>query len=554
MSTDYSKVLKNTKPFNISLLNLNVDQKYNLLKPVTSTQMFTGKNFQLHPEGLWSQEIFGRMGSPQRMETYAYINLYTQILHPLIFKELKSASGLLVDIMAGKTYAIFDEKTKFFIKSNAAEGSTGFEFFMSHFPKMKLPDTNTKKRSNTIEIIEKNKGIAVIDKLVVLPVGYRDVEFKNGQVSHDDSNQLYRNIIAISETLKGYSYQKEMLPLLDNTRYNLQCAVLDLFLYFADIVGNGKKKLIQAKWTSRTVFNTTGNVIVAIRPSGRFLGGENNVGYMDIVVGLFQHLVNNTPKALYAIEKSFIGQKFNYPDTPVPLVNRKTLREENVVVSKQWFDLFGTVEGRKKLIQQLRIKGLHHKYIVIDDHYLSLIYKGPDNTFRLLNSIDELPMGFEKEYVKPITYLEALYLATALDTDGIPGIATRYPIDGINSNVPGTCKIRTTFNSTPMTLLNDQWEVGDEPKVYYAFPEFGGDSYMAMSPPISGLGAQGGDHDGDKESLITPMSQEATDELKKYQNSKQAYVGVDGALRYRPDYDTVTYVCTNMIHFEDTPK
>ena len=50
-STKFPPVLKR-KAFNLSLLNLNQEALYKQLGEVTSTQMFDGSNYNLHPEGL----------------------------------------------------------------------------------------------------------------------------------------------------------------------------------------------------------------------------------------------------------------------------------------------------------------------------------------------------------------------------------------------------------------------------------------------------------------------------------------------------------------------
>ena len=95
MDDKIKKALDHQKPFNLSLLNLNQGELYRSLNPVKSTQMFTGANYQLHPEGLWSNEIFGAMGSPERMTKQAYIDLNVDIIHPVVYRELICSSSLL---------------------------------------------------------------------------------------------------------------------------------------------------------------------------------------------------------------------------------------------------------------------------------------------------------------------------------------------------------------------------------------------------------------------------------------------------------------------------
>ena len=116
-------------------------------------------------------------------------------------------------------------------------------------------------------------------------------------------------------------------------------------MYLGEITGHGKKKLIQGKWASRNVFQTTRNVITAPKASGRFAHDKDNQGYNNIVVGLYQQLVSCLPFAIRGIKNSFLKDKFSDPLQPVKLVNKKTLKEEDVYLNQDWFDVFQSDEG-----------------------------------------------------------------------------------------------------------------------------------------------------------------------------------------------------------------
>ena len=95
MDENYNKKVKARTPFNLSLLNLDSGNIYKQLGKVTSGNMFDGANYNLHPEGLWSNEIFGPVGDPLRLKKQAYMDLNVEILHPLVYRELISANKLL---------------------------------------------------------------------------------------------------------------------------------------------------------------------------------------------------------------------------------------------------------------------------------------------------------------------------------------------------------------------------------------------------------------------------------------------------------------------------
>lgn len=551
-STKFPPVLKR-KAFNLSLLNLNQEALYKQLGEVTSTQMFDGSNYNLHPEGLWSNELFGAIGTPERLNKQGWINLNVTVLHPVVYKELIAASKLLEEIMSGETFAIFNPETKFFDRSNAIDGQTGFEFFMSHVDEMKMPDTGSPKRRELIKLLEKNKETYKIDKIVVLQAAYRDVEFKDGQITHDEVNQIYREILNYTTSLSSNSHKRN-LSLIDSTRYAIQKTLLKLYLYLGEITGHGKKKLVQNKWASRTVFNATRNVITAPTPSGRFAEAPTNVGYKDTIVGLFQQLVSCLPFSIRGIKESFLKEKFLNPLEPVVLANKKTLKREEVYLNQEWFDLFQSDEGIKKLIQKYRPEEVRHRYMEVDGRYLALIYKGKDGGFKIINSIEELPADRDKEDVYPITFTELLYICTCHLIDKKPCITTRYPITGIESNVIANCKLKTTERSEVRYQLDDNWQKDELVEPFYQFPLYGVTTVNSSSPPTASLAGLGGDFDGDVLSNIVLFTEESLAEVEKYNREKRAYVGPDGNLRYPVEYDTISFVCYNLCTFEEEPS
>lgn len=550
MDEKTKKKIEEKTPFNLSLLNLDQNQMYKLLGQVTSGNMFDGANYNLHPEGLWSNELFGPMGSPDRMNKQAYIDMFVETLHPLVYREMISSSAVLDDIMAGKVYAVFDKEKKMFVQSNAIDGRTGYAFFWECLKDLELEDTGSPKRQETIKLMKKNKDIMNLSKFIVLQAGYRDVEFKDGQINHDEVNQIYRELLSLSNSL-GSSVHRNDIALVDNIRYAIQKCTLKLFMYLGEITGHGKKKLIQGKWALRNVFQTTRNVITAPRPSGRFANDPRNSGYFNIKVGIFQHLVTNMPYTVRGIKNSFLAEKFGNPLEPVSLVNKKSLKEELVNVRNEWFDLFQSEEGIKKLVQRFRPKDVRHRVMEVDGKYLALIYKGPDGTFKIMKSIDELPPGRSKDHVSPLTFIELLYICTNEYIDNAPGFCTRYPIEGVGSNVPGFTKMITTTKSEIRRELNDNWEIDETKKPFYQFPINNVAVFDSMSPPTVAYKGQGADNDGDMENLITAFTREAREELINYKKSREAYIGPDGSIRYQLSYDTVNFVCANLSVFED---
>ena len=52
--------------------------------------------------------------------------------------------------------------------------------------------------------------------------------------------------------------------------------------------------------------------------------------------------------------------------------------------------------------------------------------------------------------------------------------------------------------------------------------------------------------DGDRENILSALTEEARNEIIQYKKQNRAYVGPDGSIRYSVNYDTVKFVCHNL--------
>ena len=104
------------EPFNMSLLKLTSTET-SKMKPITSLDTFENvgsKNF--HDEGLFSSDIFGRVGEDVRDVTFSYIDIKAQILHSLVYRTVERTTRFYIDLYNGKEYGIWNDKEKQFEK------------------------------------------------------------------------------------------------------------------------------------------------------------------------------------------------------------------------------------------------------------------------------------------------------------------------------------------------------------------------------------------------------------------------------------------------------
>lgn len=510
-----------------------------MMKPVTALDSFIGGTREFHPEGLFSTEIFGRLGTPERETRFSYVELGTVIFHPFVYKALCSLAALYKGILEGTTYAVFDTEVQDFVKSDPIVGRTGFQFFFEHWRDIRPKQTGSDSRSAKIEYI-KHYDIIETRQILVLPAGKRDIEFDDkGRPIDHEINDLYRKIIQVSNTFTG---KENLDPIYNKSRLSLQQGFNEIYEYFNTLVGKGKKSFIQSKWARRAVDYGMRDVLSAPIISSAYLGGDGDIKPNDTLLGIFPTITSTMPKVQFEITSQWLADAFPVDGSRAFLVNPQSLRREEKNISTRTFDKWRTTEGMEKMMTGFGNRELRNKPIMIEGYYLALVYRD-DQCVKVFESLDQLPEGFSKDYVKPITYSEFYYYFSAEMWDTTPMYITRYPITGEGSIYPSMIYAMTTMPSQQLRKLNDQWEINKDSYLYKQFPTLGEVSWFeTMAPNPRMLGGLGGDHDGDTASGNSIFSKEGKEEITKFFGSREAYIGPGGKLRNSPFTETIERV------------
>lgn len=532
----------NQLPFNIELLQLS-DADVKSMQRIEVLDIMDGFSKNFHPKGLFSIEIFGKVGEERRNRLFAYISMHVEVFHPVLFKAITDLKGLYGDILAGKEYAKFDEATKDFVKSDVLDGDTGFAFFCKHFSKIQFEERPSPKREFSIRLVEKYRSKPFLDKLIVMPAGLRDyVIDEDGKPSEDEINTLYRKVLSIASVIDNVNakYNEEYL---DTARYNMQSAVNDIYNYIKNML-EGKNKFILGKWASRRIFNSTRNVITSYLHDSPELFGERSVSTNQTVVGLYQYLRAIFPLAVKHVRDTYLSDVFVGPNSPAIMVNKKTLKKEQVPLDTAYYDEWMTVEGLEKVFARFGQNDLRHDVLETDTHYFGLLYKGPDMTYRFVQDIDELPETYDPKYLQPITFTELLYLSVCKDSATIPALITRYPITGYGSIYPSYVYLKTTIKSESRAELDRDWERTGFKAV--EFPIVDEQFFSSLSPSSSHLNRLTADFDGDVLSFTCLLAEDSKKEIADKLNSRDYYVGVNGKMFFSANTDIIELVLANM--------
>lgn len=538
-------MLRTMLPFQIEIMKLT-DDKVRGLTPVTSLDFYEHAGGQLADHGLFSIPIFGRMGSDERDVRFSYIDLHTRVFHPTIYQTLVALKSMYGGIMNSTLFARWDPVLKDFVVADELHGQTGFAFFVSHWSEILFHRTKSPVRDIRIKLIDKYKDRALIDRLLVIPAGLRDIEeSESGRPVINEVNEYYRSIIAASNNLADSKTLAED-PTQDRTRMRMQQAVVDVYMYFTNFL-QGKKGFVQNRWGGRKVASGTRNVISAMNGNDAVLGGPRTPKYTDVIAGLYQTAVGLLPVTIFHLRTRYLEAIFNMGGGHARLVDPKTLKSVMVEVSLAAFDKWTTNEGLEKVISNYGELSHRLKPVTVDDYYLALIYRGPDMTFRIFSDIDELPAHLDRKNVFPINYTELLYLSLYPYWNQYHAQVTRYPVTGTGSTYMATIYVRTTTVGEERWELGDDWEKLGEDFVALEFPKPGITSFMdSMSVHPSRLQGLGADHDGDTATYNVVMSDEANAESVRYLDSLQAFVDPRGGLRASSSTTTAELVLRSM--------
>ena len=485
--------LKNL-PFNIYLMPNDRGQVAALL-PVQSLDIYTtGGGF--HPQGLYSDVIFGTLGSDIRQNKLSYIDIRTEIMHPKVFLELSKLKGLYKGIMSGSMHAIWDPEVKDFIKSNILDGKTGYSFFMSHFNEIVFSTNESTIRDLRIQLLDKSADKCMYRYIIVIPAGLRDIEMtEENRVVEDEINPLYRKLIRAANTLSVYT-GKFNDPIHDTSRWTLQNAFNEIYTHIESIL-TGKKGFLLSKWGARNIHGGTRNVITAMDPAPKVLGSEEAITINDSACGLHQYLKGTGALSIYNVKTGPMMNIIENLPNDIVVIDKKTLKAKTISPSSFIKEKWGTDSGIEDLINGYEKLDARHKPILIDGEYAALIYRD-DHYFKVFYDIDELPRDKSRSNVHPITWTEMFYISTYLTSKKVAAYVTRYPILTMGSIYPSFIVLKTTTRSQSLQRLDSMWKPVENENKAINMPITGEPFFESLQVHTSHYNGLGADNDGDK--------------------------------------------------------
>lgn len=525
-----------TEHFAMDILDVDSFIKVNDCKEITDPIFFIRDNIP-NPNGLLSNEIFG-ITRDDRANIYAYIDLHEWFLHPLVYKIwTRMDSNIKACVHELKKFKL-DDKGYLIEDEN---GKTGIKFLKANIKNIKIKHTDSRKRDNKIQFIENNRDKLFINKLLVIPAFYRDVNTsKNSSVSVGEINKLYQSVLISARSIQDtvdYGYD-----LSGSMKGRLQETLVSIYDWFSGNTnnsiddGNGiskKRGIMQRAVLSKTTDYSSRLVLSA--PNLKVETLDEILDTEHAMIPLASLLTNFYPFVMFHIRRIFEDL---FADGFLPVVGK-----DNTIHINELKDPLAEFND-ERISKEIKryIYGYSNRYIpvtvtVANGDVVKLKFKGKrrmnldGKVSRSDTLIDDRRQSDSPDEViisRPLTWLDVFFQATSKAVEGKHVLITRYPMDSAYNQVPQKIIISSTIKTQPIVLngiLYKNYPVITKDDIGTDTSNKFIDTCILNNATVD---AMGGDYDGDTVSIRGVFTEESNQELEKFIKSKAFYIDLGG--------------------------
>lgn len=520
-----------SRHFEMEVLDYNKFIDRNEVKEVTNPVFFVRDNIPT-PDGLLSNDIFG-ISKDDRGNTFALIDLGDWFLHPLAYKILSKLNSKIKEVIHGTTNFTIDSNGE--LVEDPENGDTGIKFLKDNFSRLKFKKTNSNERTMNIKFIEENKDKIFINKIIIIPAYYRDVNTNaNGYTGVGEINKLYSSLLVSVKALKESSDYG--LSLASATRGRIQEIILQIYNWFGagtTIDGQPTPAMLPSKngLIRRTGMRKTTDYGSRLVMSAGNLRAEkvtdlpvdldhSSVPLASVCVNFYPFILFNvrqffdrqfSGEGLYPyVDKNNNIQYVNVEDYRIEFSDERIQKELDRFIhgySNRFINI--PIPIKDKTINKeiyMRFKGIN----VSNDEYI----KNKDH-------LGEMPI-----VDRDLTWCDIFYMAAIESVKDKTILVTRFPIDTMYNQFPTMVNVSSTIETEPMIINNTfyprypkirQEDIGSNTSNKFV------DTMVICNAYLTGIG---GDYDGDQVSVKGIYSEEANEELQQHMNSKLHYINL----------------------------
>lgn len=469
-----------------SLFDIDEYIKVNDIKEVKSQRIYSFQNV-FHPEGLFSEEIFGQT-TEERTYRCGYIKLPIHVFNPMIAKTILSRSGGIIKKMA---YAEVRCNIENKVLVAAPDGQyTGLKDLYNIWDQIDIAKTlNTRSQESLDILIKSPKRLIFNDKVLVLPPEFRKIGIKNGRPVKAELNNPYSAILG-AKSVTSHTTTSTIYQI-----YNkFQNAVINIFTYIQTLI-SGKDGFLQKNLMAKTTLWTARNVISAPKyDTDHPEIGIFRTGYpMDSLCSMFNPFIRFQMKQFLS------------------------------------FNNIQNIHPNKNEVSAIDIENIYDNKMI--DDLIRIYMKNPGSRFRImyLDPDEKKPIIFEAFDVKnnttisrPLTLTDVIYLCCqdAVVRPNRYVYTVRYPIGDYLGSFFTQVHILSTNKTTEIQFMGDTYNhypVVDPTLSHRVVATL---FASTVTPSNSRLPAIGGDYDGDTVKSLGIWSDEANKRAEELMYSK----------------------------------
>lgn len=471
--------------------------KVNDLKEVKTQRLEISQN-RYHPEGLFSEEIFGQTQN-ERDYRCAYIKLPIHIFNPDVAKLLSRGGGIIRKMAYGEVRCdLIDGK----LVAKEEGQYCGLVDLYNIWDQINIEKTLSTRNNDALTILTKSpKRLLFNDKVLVLPPNMRPMGMRNGRIVKSELNTMYMHIIGL-KSVSTYTTTNNVYQV-----YNkYQDAVLDIYNFINTFIGS-KTGFLQQQLLAKTTTFTARNVISAPRyNSDAPTIGLYKTGYpMHTLCSLFQPFVKFQMKQFL----SYSNIQSIHPNPNE--VNRDDLT--NIYDDKMIADLL-------------------HIYMKNPGSRFRILYLDPDNTKPIFFQAYDVK---RKETIsRPLTLTDVIYLCckTAIVDAGKHVYTVRYPIGDYMGAFFTEVFILSTVDTCDIEFNGERYPHYPIINLEASHMRVSTMFIDVITPSNSRLAAVGGDYDGDTVKSTGIWSDEGNAEADRLMRSKIYNITIQGTTMF----------------------
>lgn len=471
--------------------------------------IFFDKDKRPTPNGLFSYELFGTTPR-ERKSNWGYIDLQNKFINPVLYITFKKLIPTMIDgIISGMLRVNMDKDGILVVDQQ--NGFTGLKWLYDNFEKIKWKETGSDARASALAVIRNiPKNEIFIDKFLVIPPFYRDVNFANDNLAVDVVNNYYADILKKTKLLAN---NNDFDFMSNKTTYGIQTSLNELYNYFIkQEVARGKYGKLRKYLMGKTITNGARAVI----SSPRYY--DNNISTNPVD---FYHT---------GVPLGMICSEF-YPFVYKNLVE---IFNEMDNVRFIWADPQGTqvksFNNPRQNFDSKFIDGLLKTYIKAPPARFNKIEVKVDGYKEPLHMYMKITDKSGTEIIRPMTITDILYQAASAAIKDKYVVVSRYPFTEYSN----------MFTNKPhiLTTIKTMWaKVGDVEYPYYPIIDLRmtqnqvsnnfSDTVQFSNLYTAGLNA---DYDGDQISIRGVWTQEGNKSCEKFMLSIRNVLNANGQI------------------------